>query len=362
MLNGARLIGSVLVLLGVAMMVGCSECQTCPKASNGEVSNTTVTIDGQSWQRDAGTETNKTIAQTLQDSKEFSIFVKALDSADMMGILKGTSLYTVFAPTDDAFKKLPAGVLDKLLSAECKSDLRELLNYHIITGKVSSCDFEKITASDSLLGEPFKVCRKNNVIWIDNAKVIQADISACNGYINKTDRVLIPCDLQKRIRQLMQSASGQQKQVDKGTAAITRGQLKSIADLAKDTAELSMFYDALVAADMLDTLSGTGTYTVFVPTNEAWNKLSESQLTDLFKPENKAKLQNVLKMHIVKGDAFTQNQIAGKNSIGTLGDRMLTVQTRDHTVAIDAGKANIVKPDVKASNGVIQEIDTVILP
>jgi uncharacterized surface protein with fasciclin (FAS1) repeats len=225
----------------------------------------------------------------------------------------------------------------------------------VISGKVASCDFEKITASDSLLGEGFKVSRKGGSVWIDNAKVIRTDIAACNGYINEIDRVLVPCDLQKRIRQLTIST-------DKGTAGLTAGELKNIADTAADLAELSIFYDALQAADMAGVLSGEGTYTVFAPTNDAWNKLSESQFTELFEPQNKAKLQKILKMHVLKGDALTESDISKKTSVGTLGDRMLNIRTRDGAITLDSDKASITKPDVKAKNGVIQEIDTVIFP
>ncbi len=357
MLKGIKLVCSFLFLISVAMIVGCSECQPCQSGPQGGVTKTTYTFNGETWEKDAGTDiaTNKTIAIIIQERKQFSTFAKAWEKADMMSVLTGSGPYTVFAPTNEAFDKLPAGMLDKLLSADYKTDLRQLLNYHVISGKVSSSDLEKLTASDSLLGESFKITRKSGSVWIDNAKVIQSDISACNGYINEIDRVLVPCDLQKRIRQMTMAT-------DKGTAGLTEGEIKNIAETAADLAELSIFYDAIKAADMTEMLSGEGTFTVFAPTNDAWNKLSEAQFTELFEPQNKAKLQNILKMHVVKGDALMEGDISKKTSVGTLGDRMINVRTRDGALTLDNDKAAITKPDIQASNGVIHEIDTIIFP
>jgi uncharacterized surface protein with fasciclin (FAS1) repeats len=354
-----------LVLFGVVMMVGCSECSTCPQMSNGETKTICPSVcpaNGGVCPADGATEeAPKDIIQVAQGAEQFSTLIKALDAANMTDVLKGVGPFTVFAPTNEAFDKLPEGVLDSLLKPECKSDLRQLLNYHVVSGKVRACDIQRITKCDTMSGEAFRVSRQNGNILVDNAKVTQADIEACNGVIHAIDQVLIPCDLQKRIRQLSQKR--EQAQKDQGAEQeITRGQLQNIVETAQGMEELSTFVKALKAADLADTLEGSGSFTIFAPTNEAWDKLPEGQMKDLFLPENKAQLQRILKMHVIKGDKLSQDQISSQKSLGPLGERMLTVNVRDKFVTIDEDQASIIKADIQADNGVIHEIDTIILP
>ena len=125
---------------------------------------------------------------------------------------------------------------------------------------------------------------------------------------------------------------------------------------------MSTFVKALKAAELTDALEGSGSFTVFAPSNEAWEKLPEGQLNDLFLPENKAQLQRILKMHVIKGDKLSQDQISSQKSVSPWGERMLTIKMRDNAVTIDEDQAAIIKADIQAGNGVIHEIDTVILP
>lgn len=143
------------------------------------------------------------------------------------------------------------------------------------------------------------------------------------------------------------------------TLANHHGEKKDIVDIAAGDDQFSTLVTALEAADLVDTLKGDGPFTVFAPTNEAFEALPAGTLTDLLKPENKATLQAVLTYHVLAQKVMSED-IAGTTASPE------TVQ--GDTVAIDAtdgvtvGGATVVKADIKASNGVIHVIDSVLLP
>lgn len=119
----------------------------------------------------------------------FTTLVAALQAADLVATLKGAGPFTVFAPTDDAFKKLPAGTVDALLKDKAK--LAGILTYHVIGSKVLSKD---ISSSDSatVQGTTVKVVLAGGSVHVNDAKVIKADIEATNGVIHAIDTVLMP--------------------------------------------------------------------------------------------------------------------------------------------------------------------------
>jgi uncharacterized surface protein with fasciclin (FAS1) repeats len=116
---------------------------------------------------------------------------------------------------------------------------------------------------------------------------------------------------------------------------------------------------AVKAADLVETLKGPGPFTVFAPTDEAFAKLPEGTLESLLKPENRAKLQSILKYHVVPGKV-TAREVTRLSSAKTVEGRNVSIRTADGTVTVNDAK--VVKADVPASNGVIHVIDTVLLP
>jgi uncharacterized surface protein with fasciclin (FAS1) repeats len=142
----------------------------------------------------------------------------------------------------------------------------------------------------------------------------------------------------------------------KTPATTTTG--KTIVDVAAGNKSFTTLVKALKAADLVETLSGVGPYTVFAPTNEAFNKLPKGTLTTLLKPENKAQLQKVLTYHVVAGEVTSKMLKAGK--VPTVAGADITVKISGKNVTIN--KSKVIKADVKASNGVIHAIDTVLLP
>mgnify|MGYP006290338619 CR=1 FL=1 len=135
--------------------------------------------------------------------------------------------------------------------------------------------------------------------------------------------------------------------------------MQTIVDIAMDDDDLSMLVKAVKAADLVDTLKGTGPFTVFAPTDGAFNRLPKSQREDLFKSEHKNRLQNILQHHVVKGKRMAKD-VQGQSSLSPMAGGSLRVQKKGKDVKI--GEATIRQADVEAKNGVIHVIDRVLMP
>ena len=133
------------------------------------------------------------IVDTASSAGNFTTLVAALKAADLVTTLKGKGPFTVFAPTDDAFKKLPAGQLDDLLKPENKAKLSKILTYHVIAKKVMSAELAgKVLEEKTVEGANLKIDAKGMAVKVGDATVVTADIVADNGVIHVIDTVLIP--------------------------------------------------------------------------------------------------------------------------------------------------------------------------
>ena len=132
------------------------------------------------------------IVDTAISAGQFNTLVQAVQAADLVDTLKGPGPFTVFAPTDEAFAKLPAGTLTDLLKPENKSKLQSILTYHVVAGNVMSTDAVKLTSAKTVNGDSFSIRTDSNGLMVDEATVISADIKASNGVIHVIDRVILP--------------------------------------------------------------------------------------------------------------------------------------------------------------------------
>jgi uncharacterized surface protein with fasciclin (FAS1) repeats len=129
------------------------------------------------------------IVETAAAADQFKTLVAALQKADLVDTLKGAGPYTVFAPTDAAFAKLPKGALDDLLKDQEK--LAAVLTYHVVPGKVMSADV-KPGKVKTVQGQSLTLAAKNGAVMVDEARVIKTDITASNGVIHVIDSVVLP--------------------------------------------------------------------------------------------------------------------------------------------------------------------------
>jgi uncharacterized surface protein with fasciclin (FAS1) repeats len=122
----------------------------------------------------------------------FNTLVSAVKAADLVETLKGPGPFTVFAPTDEAFAKLPAGTLETLLKPENKAKLRSILLYHVVAGKVTAPEVMKLNSAKTVEGQSIEIKAENGGVMVNDAHVTKADILASNGVIHVIDAVLLP--------------------------------------------------------------------------------------------------------------------------------------------------------------------------
>jgi uncharacterized surface protein with fasciclin (FAS1) repeats len=132
------------------------------------------------------------IVDTAVAAGDFDTLATALKAADLVGALKGPGPFTVFAPTDAAFAKLPGGTLDSLLQPENKQKLASVLTYHVVPGKVMAADVVKLTTAKTVNGQSLSVNTGGGRVMVDKAMVIQTDIKCSNGVIHVIDTVMLP--------------------------------------------------------------------------------------------------------------------------------------------------------------------------
>jgi transforming growth factor-beta-induced protein len=274
----------------------------------------------------------KDIVDIAVKSGSFNTLVAAVKAAGLVETLKGKGPYTVFAPTDEAFAKLPAGTVETLLKPENRKKLQDILTYHVVSGRVAAADVVNLSAADTVLGESVTIAVKKDKVMINNSQVVKTDIEASNGLIHVIDTVLLPPEGYDR---------------------------PDIVDTAVSAGSFKTLVAAVKAAGLVETLKGKGPFTVFAPTDEAFAKLPAGTVEELLKPENKKKLQAVLTYHVIPGK-LEASQVVKLKSSSTVNGQSVTFKVDKGTAMID--NATIVKTDIGAKNGVIHVIDTVILP
>jgi uncharacterized surface protein with fasciclin (FAS1) repeats len=137
---------------------------------------------------------SKDIVDTAVSAGSFKTLAKALEAAGLVDTLKGPGPFTVFAPTDDAFAKLPAGTLESLLKPENKAKLQRILTYHVVSGKVLASEVVKLRSAKAVSGDTLTIAARNGGVTVDQARVVKTDIATSNGVIHVIDAVILPKD------------------------------------------------------------------------------------------------------------------------------------------------------------------------
>ena len=136
----------------------------------------------------------KDIVDTAVAAGSFKTLAAALKAAGLIDTLKGAGPFTVFAPTDEAFAKLPPGTVEMLLKPENKARLTRILTSHVVAGKVMAADAAKLTSAKAVSGDTLTIAAQGGGVTIDKAKVVTADVAASNGVIHVIDTVILPKD------------------------------------------------------------------------------------------------------------------------------------------------------------------------
>jgi len=136
----------------------------------------------------------KDIVDTAVAAGSFTTLATALEAAGLVEPLKGAGPFTVFAPTDDAFVKLPAGTLEPLLKPENQAKLKRILTYHVVPGRVMAADVVKLHSAKAVSGDTIAIATHGGGVTVDNAHVVKTDIAATNGVIHVIDAVILPAE------------------------------------------------------------------------------------------------------------------------------------------------------------------------
>ena len=272
------------------------------------------------------------IVDTAVADGRFTTLAAALGAADLVDTLKGEGPFTVFAPTDDAFAKLPEGTVESLLLPENLEQLKSILLYHVVSGKVMASDVVTLSSADTVSGEAVTIKVEDGKVYLnDTVEVIITDVEASNGVIHVIDSVLLP-----------------------------PAKLSDIVDTAVADGRFTTLAAALGAAEMVDTLKGEGPFTVFAPTDDAFAKLPEGTVESLLLPENLEQLKSILLYHVVSGKVMASDVVT-LTSADTVSGEAVSIKVEDGKVYLN-DTVEVIITDVEASNGVIHVIDSVLLP
>jgi transforming growth factor-beta-induced protein len=273
-------------------------------------------------------EGSKDIVTTAVEAGEFKTLATALTKAGLVDALKGPGPFTVFAPTDAAFAKLPAGTVETLLKPENKAKLVAVLTYHVVAGDLRAAQVTKKTGALTLNGQRLAFSVEAGKARVGKATVAKADILCSNGVIHVIDAVVLP-------------------------------EGRDVTAVAEAAGSFKTLLAAVEAAGLLETLRGEGPFTIFAPTDAAFAKLPAGTVEGLLKPENRDQLARVLQYHVVLGRVHSEAALAAGKAM-TLAKLPLRIEVRDGVARV--GPAAITGVDIDASNGVIHVIDTVLLP
>jgi uncharacterized surface protein with fasciclin (FAS1) repeats len=178
-----------IAVAGLAVAASLSSAYACDKQASVKRYASNVVMQ---CSKEKEAEPTKDIVDTAVAAGSFKTLVAAIKAAGLVETLKGTGPFTVFAPTDEAFAKLPAGTVESLLKPENKDKLVSILTYHVVPGKVLAKDVVKLTEAKTVQGGEVKIAVEDGKVHIDKATVTKADILTSNGVIHVIDTVLLP--------------------------------------------------------------------------------------------------------------------------------------------------------------------------
>lgn len=273
------------------------------------------------------------IIDVATNIEEFSILVSALQKAELVEALQGEGPFTVFAPTDEAFANLLAE-LD--ISAEDllnHPQLGEVLLYHVVSGKVMSTDLSDGMTATTLQGESLNIDLMDGV-KINMSNVTTADVEATNGVIHVIDKVLVP------------------------ESFVLNPVENDIVDIALGNDDFSMLVSLLQKADLVSTLQGEGPFTVFAPTNQAFEDLLQALDITASELMEQPDLSKVLLYHVISGKIMSTDLTAGMKA-ATVNGNEITVDLSNGVMINDS---KVISADIEATNGVVHVIDAVLVP
>jgi len=265
------------------------------------------------------------LVEVLQNGGQ-SILISLVEEAGLAGALL-SGQHTIFAPTDAAFAKLPQGTLDAL--AQDKTALANILKYHVVQGSIPSSAASNELQLTTLNGAQirFNIYKHNNAVTIQGSNITEFDKKTDNGYIHVIDTVMMPPE-------------------------------GSIVDVVASRANFSTLLQQVQAVNLVSALQGNN-LTVFAPTNAAFTRLGSNALNHL--TQNPNILKDVLLYHVVPHTEYSAG-IYNREYIRTLDVHHDVIRITARSGNVYANNAKVTKADIGTTNGVVHEIDHVLVP
>jgi len=274
------------------------------------------------------------VLEIVTSEPQLSTLASVVAATGLDEVLMQRGSYTIFAPTNDAFEAVPAGVLESLLADP--SALRGVVSYHVVPGALVAANVVQGQAATTLFGEDIDFDGATIIAGLNSANITTVDLMGTNGVVHLIDSVILPDSL----------PLGMPEELD------------NLVELVTSEPQFSTLATALEAADLLDVLRN-GTFTVFAPTNDAFAAVPRDALNALLADPDA--LRSVLTYHVLVGGAIQKDLINFESGMAnTVQGSSVMIDVLDGMVTVN--DASITTPNIIASNGVIQEIDTVLLP
>jgi transforming growth factor-beta-induced protein len=270
------------------------------------------------------------VVEIAANSQEFTTLVAAVTAADLATTLTSEGPFTIFAPSNSAFGRIDGNVLNTLLNEPGTPALKQILLHHVVLGNVTADQLQDQDVLTTAAGTTLTVTIVNGRVLIDDAAVTQANITGSNGVIHKIDRVILPPNSQP-----------------------------NVVEIAANSPEFTTLVAAVKAADLANALTTEGPFTIFAPSNSAFDRIDKSTLTSLLNEPGTSALKQILLHHVVAGNV-SADQLKDQDVLTTLAGTTLSVTIVNNRVLIN--DAVVTHANISGSNGVIHKIDRVVLP
>jgi uncharacterized surface protein with fasciclin (FAS1) repeats len=277
----------------------------------------------------SGRESGTIISKALADGR-FGTLAAALTGSGLLEMLQGEGPFTVFAPTDEAFAKLPKGTVEDLLKPENRDKLQAVLKYHVSPGTIGLAPALEAGVAKTVQGESLSIAFADGRVRVNKAAIVNADITCTNGVIHVIDSVLLP--------------------------PIPPNDIPGVA---KRAGSFSTLLAAVQAAGLEGVLAGEGPFTVLAPTDAAFKALPKGTIKELLKEENRDQLKAILSYHVIGGKVSAGDALNAKKA-KTLNGKSIEFGIKDGK--LKANGVTIRSTDIHCDNGVIHVIDAVLLP
>lgn len=328
---------------------------------------------------------DRNIFENAVNSEDHTTFVAALQAGHLVDWLQSEGAFTVFAPANAAFDALPEGTVEELLMPENAEALHEVLTCHVVGDNAMSdtigqmvADGDGVHMLETLGGCMLELRRANDMITLTDeaggtATVTIADVVQSNGVIHVIDAVLLPGGDDAAMEADMPMDSAMDAGDNPMVGGATMPADMNIVENAANSADHTTLVAALQAAGLVETLEGDGPFTVFAPTNAAFDALPEGTVEELLMEENREALARILTNHVVAGNISAADLASmaraapdGFHHFSSISGAALSAQVRPSGAVFifdeSANAYRVTIADVTQSNGVIHVVDGVLLP